>query len=123
MDRLLDTEAVSFGAAARWILDAAGFPSEVWEEEAFITARREGLLPPGAESGDPVRLDELAFMLAQAFGFKGGIMYALIPGPRYAYRELRYRGILEGRIDPAQTVSGERLLHLLGRILERRGER
>jgi hypothetical protein len=49
-------------------------------------------------------------------------MYALIPGPRYAYRELRYRRILEGRIDPAQRVSGERLLRLLNKVLEERGE-
>jgi hypothetical protein len=120
MDLLLDTEAVSFTAASRWILEAAH--SAVPEGDAFAAAERGGLLPRGAERGDPVRLDELAFMLARAFELRGGILYTLIPGPRYAYRELRYRRILEGRIDPAQTVSGERLLHLLGRILERRGE-
>jgi hypothetical protein len=49
-------------------------------------------------------------------------MYSLFPGPRYAYRELVYRKILEGRVDPAQTLTGERLLYFLGRALELWGE-
>jgi hypothetical protein len=62
-------------------------------------------------------------MLARAFGLRGGLLYRAFPGPRYAYRELIYQKILEGRTDPAQTVSGERLLHLLGRMIERQEDR
>lgn len=108
MDRLLGTEAVDFAAAALWVQSAAGLDPGV---------------PLPAEGGKPIRLDEFAFMLVRAFGFKGGIMYTLFPGPRYAYRELVYRRVLEGRLDPAQTVSGERLLYVLGRALEWRDNR
>ena len=122
MDLLLGMEAVDFAAASLWVQSAAGL-TPGGPDGAFALAEQNGLLPAGAKAGDPVRLDELAFLLARAFGFKGGIMYSLFPGPRYAYRYLAYRGILGGRVDPAQSVSGERLLHFLGRILEQRGER
>ena len=101
---------MDFAAAALWVQSAAGLAPG-------------GLLPAGAEDGNPIRLDEFAFMLVRAFGFRGGLMYTLFPGPRYAYRELVYRKVLEGRLDPAQTVSGERLLHILGKALEWRENR
>jgi hypothetical protein len=122
MDRLLDTEAVDFASASLWVQSAAGL-APGGPEGAFALAGQNGLLPAGAEAGDPVRLDEFAFMLARALEYKGGIMYTLFPGPRYAYRELVYRRVLEGRTDPAQAVSGERLLYFLGRAFENRGPR
>jgi hypothetical protein len=124
MDLLLAMEAVDFAAASLWVQGAAGLvPAGIDGAAAFALAGQNGLLPDGADRGDLIRLDEFAFMLARSFGYRGGIMYALVPGPRYAYRELVYRKVLEGRLDPAQTVSGERLLYFLGRALERRGER
>jgi hypothetical protein len=124
MDLLLDTEALSFAAASRWIQSAAGLvPGGLDGDKAFAAAEQNGLLPAGAGAEDLVRLDEFAFMLARTLGIKGGIMYRLFPGPRYAYRELVYRKVLEGRIDPAQAVSGERLLYFLGRALEKGGNR
>jgi hypothetical protein len=123
MDRLLDTAAVDFATAALWVQSAAGLaPGGLDGEAAFAMAEQNGLLPAGASGGDPIRLDEFAFLLAQAFKLKGGIMYGIFPGPRYAYRHLSYRKILEGRIDPGQTLSGERLLYFLGRTIEQQGE-
>jgi hypothetical protein len=99
---------VDYATARNWVQEAAG--------------REPGDLARAGRESEPVRLDEFAFLLARAFGLKGGIMYTLFPGPRYAYRELVYRGILEGRVDPAQTLSGERLLYVMGRALELWGE-
>jgi hypothetical protein len=121
MDRLLDTAAVDFATAALWVQSAAGL-APGGPDGAFAMAEQNGLLPAGASGGDPVRLDEFAFLLARAFKLRGGIMYSMFPGPRYAYRHLTYRKILEGRIDPAQTLSGERLLYFLGRAIEQGGE-
>jgi hypothetical protein len=45
-------------------------------------------------------------------------MYSLFPGPRYAYRELLYLKIIQGRADGNFTVSGDRLLQILGRALQ-----
>jgi hypothetical protein len=54
----------------------------------------------------------------RAFDMRGGLFYALFPGPRYAYRELVRLRFIQGRMDPALAVSGERLLRILGRALE-----
>jgi hypothetical protein len=111
MDLALESGAVSFETAARWILPAAGIDGE---GDPFAVAERGGLLPPGARRKAAIRLDGLAFMLVRAFGIRGGLLYTLFPGPRYAYRELRYRGVLAGRIDPARNVPGPYFFHLLG---------
>jgi hypothetical protein len=57
-----------------------------------------------------------------AFGLKGGLMYSLFPGPRYAYRELLYLKIIQGRADGGSAVSGERLLHIIAQALRYSGE-
>jgi hypothetical protein len=48
-------------------------------------------------------------------------MYSLFPGPRYAYRELIYKGILQGRQDRSWKVSGFWLVTIAGRVLEESG--
>jgi hypothetical protein len=64
-----------------------------------------------------LRLKEAAFLVMGAFGIKGGFRYTLFPGPRYAYRELLYHKIIQGRSDEGFTLSGERLLGIIGRAL------
>jgi hypothetical protein len=49
-------------------------------------------------------------------------MFSLFPNPRYSYRELVYRRIIQGRAYSTQKVSGERLLRILSRALEYSGD-
>jgi hypothetical protein len=120
LDALLDSAGLSYAQAAMIVLPAAALAGEdVSPETAFAEARARGLLPKAAEPGGAVRLDGLAFLIMGAFGMKGGLFYTLFPGPRYAYRELVHRRSIQGRNDPALTVSGERLLRILGRVLDR----
>jgi hypothetical protein len=118
LDKLLDSAGVSYAEAAMMVLPAAALAGEdVSPEAAFAEAR--SLLPKAAEPGGAVRLGELAFLIMGAFDMKGGLFYTLFPGPRYAYRELVHRRLIQGRKDPALAVSGERLLRILGRVLDR----
>ncbi|MDR1175171.1 MAG: hypothetical protein LBK83_06865 [Treponema sp.] len=120
LDALLDSAGVSYAEAAMIVLPAAGLSGEdVSPETAFAEARARGLLPKTVEPGGAVRLGGLAFLIMGAFDMKGGLFYTLFPGPRYAYRELVHRKFIQGRNDPALTVSGERLLRILGRVLDR----
>jgi hypothetical protein len=48
-------------------------------------------------------------------------MYSLFPCPRYAYREMIYRKLIQGRADEGFAVSGDRLLHIIGRVLKYTG--
>jgi len=46
----------------------------------------------------------------RSFGIKGGIFYSIFKSPHYAYRELVYRGIIQGRVSPKTAVSGDMLI-------------
>jgi outer membrane protein OmpA-like peptidoglycan-associated protein len=114
MDLLLETEAVSFGQAARFVLDAANLIDPDSAAGAFALARQNGWLPKQAPEDGTIKTGELAFLIMKSFDMKGSFLYRLFPGPRYAFRELDYRGLLPGRRDPALRVSGEYLLRILG---------
>jgi outer membrane protein OmpA-like peptidoglycan-associated protein len=114
MDALLENRAASFAQAARFTLVTADILDERSAAgDAFVLARERGWLPKKAEADGPVRLGELCFLVMKAFNIKGSFLYALFPGPRYAFRELEYRALISGRRDPALKVSGEDLLRIL----------
>jgi outer membrane protein OmpA-like peptidoglycan-associated protein len=52
-----------------------------------------------------------------AFDLKGGIFYSIAKNPHYAYRELVYKEVIQGRTDPGMLVSGEEFLFILSRVL------
>ncbi|MDR1908887.1 MAG: hypothetical protein LBQ35_03110 [Spirochaetaceae bacterium] len=123
LDAILDTAEVTYAMAAFVVLPAAGILSgDSSPDAAFAEAAERNYLPANAEAAGIIRLDELSFLIMQAFGMKSGFLYALAPGSRYAYRELVYRKLIQGRNDPALAVSGERLLRIIGRVLDYRGD-
>ena len=124
IDTLMRTNAVSAAAAARFILEAANLLPEgpsgplkgsEAETAAFNLALSKNWLK-GAAS-DTVTLKDTAFLIMQSFGFKGGVMYSLTKSPRYAYREMIYNQLIQGSASPGMKVSGERLLHIIGKAL------
>jgi len=119
MDALLADEGVSFARAARYVLPAAGhLPEDTTEAKAFETALERGWIAKDVDPAAPIRLDQYSFLIMKAFSLKGGFLYGIFPGPRYAYRELGYMKYVQGRSDPAQTVSGSRFILILGRALD-----
>jgi outer membrane protein OmpA-like peptidoglycan-associated protein len=118
LEELLDSHTLSMHQAAWLVLEAANIPlmHEV-NTDAFGYAVSQRWLPVNARPGDPIRLDQSSLLMMRAFGIKGGMFYRLIGSPRYAYRELTYLNVIQGRADPAMAVSGELLLFMVGRIL------
>jgi hypothetical protein len=78
-------------------------------------------LPKKAVPEKPITLPELSFLIMKAFDMKGGMMYAILPGPRYSYRSMISRSFIQGAADPAMTVSGDRFLLILGNVLNAAG--
>jgi hypothetical protein len=123
MDALLDSPEITWAQACRFVLPAAGaLEADAPAPAAFDAALEKGWLPKGAAAEGPVNLGGLSFLIKQSFSIKGSALYALFPGPRYAYRQLDYLGLLPGQRDPALKVSGERLVQILGRVLNYRGD-
>jgi hypothetical protein len=121
MDELLSQEEARYGDVAYVTLAAAGVLAPDASTDATLQALADRAWAiPGREASDPVSMGEYAYLLMRAFGLKGGIMYSIVPGPRYATRELAYLGVIDPEAEPGMTVSGERVLRVLGRMLEMR---
>jgi len=121
MERLIETNAVSYEQAARFVLEAAdvpGFSGASSAAEAFRYAAENNWLPRKATAGGEASLQGVALLIMESFGIKGGVFYTVVKNSHYAYRELVYKAIIQGRTDPQMTVAGDYLLFLIGKTLE-----
>jgi hypothetical protein len=117
----LDTERVSFAQAAALILPAAGLLAPDAGEEAAFAAARDWL-PRRAERDIPIKMGELSHLVMRSFALSGGFMYAVFPGPRYAYRAMAWRRLLPPAPDPGRFLTGEELIHITGMVLSLVGD-
>jgi len=120
LQTLLQTKAVSYGQAARFVLEAADITTGfdiTSEQDAARFAIEKKWLSNKASAQDTISLEQLSLLIMNAFGLKGGLMYTLFGGAHYSYRELVYKGIIQGRSDPRMKVTGERMLFIVNRLL------
>jgi len=123
IEDLLDIWALSYGQAALFVLEAADVPdiygSSVISgpDEAFRFAAEHAWLPNDASGEDTARLDGISLLLMKSFDVKGGLLYTLFRNSHYAYRELVYKDIIQGKSEPGMAVSGDLLLFLVNRLL------
>ena len=124
LDGLLEQEQATMGNAAYLVFLASGIAAEEWSpDRSFEELRSRDWGFDEADAASVVDLGSLSFMIMQAFEMKGGIMYSLFPGKRYAARELAYLGFVPGNTSPYRVVSGQEVTHILGRTLEYLGQR
>jgi len=125
IEKLLETEAVSYEQAAWLVLEAAdlsgSFDSPA-SDGAFRFAAQHGWLPKKTAPGDKASLEGVSLLVMRSFGIKGGLFYSLFKNTHYAYREMVYQDIIQGRSDPQMTVSGQMLLFIVNRVLSRAEE-
>jgi hypothetical protein len=118
LDALLEEQTTSFGQASYLILTAAGrISEEATPAEAALAVTAQGWEVPQKSADDPLTLGEYSFLLMQAFEIRGGVMYRIFPGPRYAGRELVYLRLIKGNTSPYRLFKGEEALGILGRLL------
>jgi hypothetical protein len=124
MDAFLAEDRASFGNAAYFVLAAAGMISEEESVEKAVGKLREQDWPvPEKPAGSSITLGEYCLLLMKALEIPGGIMYRIIPGPRYAAREMDYLEFIAGNSHPGRTISGEEALRMLSRVLDWKEER
>jgi len=120
IESLLSKDVITYAAAARFLLEASDTFVTSDVHEAFRYATQQKWLPKKIAENDAARLDGVSLLIMRSFGMKGGIMYSIIKGPHYSYRELKSKNIIQGRADPATLVSGERLLFLTSKVLSQK---
>ena len=120
LELLLDQERVSYAQAALLVLEASGridSANQMGEEEAFNFALKNNLLPKNAVANHAVNMQGLSFLVMRAFEIKGGFFYSITKSQHHAYRELVYRGMIQGRSDPLMYITGEQLFFTVNRVL------
>ncbi len=121
MDTLLTEKSASFGEAVYLVMTAVNaVPDTASVEEAIATADKSLKLPQ-ADAASPITLGQYSFLLMQAFHMRGGVMYSLFPGPRYAARELAFRNFIVGDTSPSRTVTGAEVVQMLGSVMDQQG--
>ena len=125
LDTLLETETVTVSTAAHFAFGAAGLLTELSGPAAETLAYEQALSRGWVKSGpeETITLKETAFLLMNVFELPGGLMYSIFRNPRYAYREMVYRKLIQGRTDENMNVSGIKLLQIIGSTLNYTGER
>jgi hypothetical protein len=117
LEALLNEQALTWSATAAFVLEASGSAGSINGEDAFLFAAEREWLPKNATPDDAARLSGVALLLMRSFDLKGGIFFSLFKSPHHAYRELVYKGLIRGDVDPEMTVSGRQLLLIVSRIL------
>jgi hypothetical protein len=121
LDRILGEEQLTYASAAYLLLTATGrAPDDTSPEHAASLAEQAGFALEGLGPADGLNLGQYSFMLMRAFELQGGIMYRILPGPRYAAREMDYAGVIQGPAIPTMAVSGNEALRMLERVLHQR---
>jgi hypothetical protein len=119
LDVLFEEPATSLGQAAYLVLTASGrIADDSAPADAAAALRRQGWTVPERSADESLTLGEYSYLLMQAFELKGGVMYRIFPGPRYAGRELAYLDLIKGDTSPYRTFSGEEAIGILGRLVE-----
>ena len=118
LEALFNTQGLSYEQAAAFVMEAADMPMS--NAEAFRYASEKGWLPKNAEVRDTARLDGVSLLIMKAFEIKGGAFFSVFQNAHYAYRELEYKNVIEGKTVPAMAVSGEMMLFIVGRVINER---
>jgi hypothetical protein len=124
IDSLLAEPQASYGKAAYMALAAAGLlKPDAGPAEALSLLSERGWAVADRGPDAPVSTGEFAFILMKAFDKKGGLLYRLFPGPRYATRELTYERLLGPKAGPSDALPGAEVVRLVGEVAERKGGR
>ena len=121
LERILETPYISSSQAARFVLASASGTADISADAALQSAIAKGWLPRKTAANDPISMGTLSYLTMKAFDLRGGLMYSIVPGPRYAFRSMVNRSFIEGAADPAMKVSGEKFLLILGNVLDAAG--
>ncbi|MGO8692040.1 MAG: hypothetical protein ACLQMF_00065 [Rectinemataceae bacterium] len=121
IDQVLSQDRARYGDSAYLVLAAAGLiPDTATPEEAVAYVAKAGWAKSPTVAG-PTSLGQFSYLVMRAFGMKGGVMYLVFPGERYATRELVFRKIVTDMTEPDRVLSGEEVLRFLGRAAALKG--
>jgi hypothetical protein len=122
VDALLAQGQARIDSAAYMVLVAGGQIDESSSPAAaYSILLDKAWLSASKQASSPIRLDDYCALVMRALGLKGGLMYRIFPGPRYAYRELIAKGIVNASGDPKRSLPGDEVLKILRQAMDLKG--
>lgn len=116
---MLNTKQVSWSQAAyfaaTWIYPEESVKSE---SDAFSLMVQDGYIGKSVNSEKPINLQSFAGLCTKIWNIKGGLFYGFTKADRYAFRELKAKGILQQSDDPLQKMSGRDALNIINSCTE-----
>jgi len=111
---ILKTDEVTFGQVCYLSAVYQGFVQEDASYEDSIKALyKMKQIPDLGYENDTVAMVNLAFIYAQMWKIRGGIMYQMTNGsPRYAFKQMKADGVIAEYIAPSHIVSGYEALSI-----------
>lgn len=124
IDEFLGQEKADYSQAVYLVLAAADLISDTaTPAEAVNTLAEKQWGLPSSDAPATITLGQYSYLLMRAFNIPGGLMYRLVPGPRYAVREVAYLGFVTDKPTPYRSLSGEEAMRILGAVLSWKEER
>lgn len=118
LDTILSSKKATYGEAAYLALTATKrIPDSATLSLAAVELEAQKWGISFTTANEPVTLGDYCYIIMKAFDMKGGIMYHLFPGPRYAARQIAYLGLVPGNTSPYRPLSGREAVDIIGNVL------
>lgn len=124
IDSVLAQGELIYKNGAYFVLTASGMIPETAEpEEAydFLLRKQEEWKLKEIAPDKRMRVGDFSYLMMRSLDIKGGLLYRIFPGPRYAARELSYLGFIKEHPSPCRELTGSEALQILGDALEWKG--
>lgn len=122
LDKVLANKQATYGDAAYLVLTATKKTADSsTTQQAFTDLEKQGWGIKAKDAQAAITLGVYSYMLMKAFRMHGGIMYSLLPGPRYAARQLVYLGVVHGNGSPYRDITGIEAVNILSGVLNYEG--
>ncbi|AFG36319.1 hypothetical protein [Spirochaeta africana] len=119
IDSLLERDSISLADAAYILLGSADMIEPDGDsEEAFLQLQQVIPRYQGADPSAPASMADISLIGNQLFEVPPGLLMRITGSPRYAFRDARYRRIMQSSANPNDPVSGEAALRIANRYAE-----
>jgi hypothetical protein len=119
MDRIIATPAISVSQAAYLVFVASGkLAEDASPDQAFTLFEEMNWIDAHGDPGRALKASEYAYLLTRSYGLTGGLLSSLLAGPRYAYRDMVFRGLFAARGDPDEPLTGVEAVRILGKVMD-----
>lgn len=121
MDGLVASPAINAGQAAYLVAVSAELAGEdATPQECLDLIERNNWGGPTKAADAAITLADFSLWLCKAYKVKGGFLYQWFPGPRYAFRELAFAGVMPYDAAPDMACSGPESMRILNKMMERK---